>query len=50
MSTLRDVSDEELIEGLRAAASAWFSNSQLLMLEELIRRAKARLENLNALI
>ena len=32
------MSDEELIEALRRAASIWFKNSDLLLLEEFIRR------------
>ena len=31
-------SDAELIEQLRKAASTWFRNDDLLLLEELIRR------------
>lgn len=34
----RDLSDRELIEALRRAASIWFKNDDLLLLEELIRR------------
>jgi hypothetical protein len=30
--------DDELIELLRRAASTWFRNSDLLLLEEMIRR------------
>jgi hypothetical protein len=36
----RAIPDDELIRRLREAASAWFNNDQLLLLEELIRRAK----------
>jgi len=32
------LNDTELIEHLRRAASIWFKNEDLLMLEELIRR------------
>lgn len=32
------IPDEELIGQLRKAASTWFKNSDLLLLEELIRR------------
>ena len=32
------MSDKELIEQLRKAASRWFKNSDLLLLEKLIRR------------
>jgi hypothetical protein len=32
------MSDKELIERLRKAASIWFKNSDLLLLEKLIRR------------
>jgi hypothetical protein len=42
MSDLRGLSDDELSRRLREAASAWFNNEQLLMLEELVRRADAR--------
>jgi hypothetical protein len=31
-------SDEELVEALRKAASIWFRNDDLLLLEELIKR------------
>jgi hypothetical protein len=48
LSVLRVLPDEELIEGLRSAASAWFNNEQLLMLEELIRRADTRRKSLDA--
>ncbi len=34
----RNLSDDELIELLRRAASTWFRNSDLLLLEEMIRR------------
>ena len=34
----RDLSDRELVEHLRRAASIWFKNDDLLLLEELIRR------------
>jgi len=37
---LPNVSDEELIRLIREAASHWFNNDQLLLLEELIRRAR----------
>jgi hypothetical protein len=33
------LSDDELVRLVREAASAWFNNKQLLLLEELIRRA-----------
>jgi hypothetical protein len=36
------VSDEELIEHLRRAASIWFKNDDLLLLEELIRRYRRK--------
>jgi hypothetical protein len=42
MIDCRDISDDELISRLRVAASAWFSDNQLLMLEELIRRLGER--------
>jgi hypothetical protein len=32
------LTDEELIEQLRRAAATWFKNSDLLLLEEFIRR------------
>jgi hypothetical protein len=32
------MSDDELIDHLRRAAATWFKNSDLLLLEELIRR------------
>jgi hypothetical protein len=34
------MTDDELIEILRRAASIWFKNDDLLLLEELIRRYK----------
>lgn len=34
------MTDEELVSQLRRAASTWFKNSDLLLLEELIRRYK----------
>jgi len=34
----RDLPDTNLIEALRRAAATWFKNSDLLLLEELIRR------------
>jgi hypothetical protein len=33
-----DLTDAELVEKLRRAAMIWFKNSDLLLLEELIRR------------
>jgi hypothetical protein len=36
------MSDEELIEHLRRAASIWFKNDDLLLLEELIRRYRRK--------
>ena len=33
-----ELSDDELIIGLRRQAAAWFNNTNLLRLEELIRR------------
>jgi hypothetical protein len=36
------MTDAELINALRRAASVWFKNSDLLMLEELIRRFERR--------
>jgi hypothetical protein len=36
------MSDEELIEHLRRAASIWFKNADLLLLEELIRRYRRK--------
>jgi hypothetical protein len=38
----RELSDVDLIASLRKAASAWFRNDHLLMLEELIRRYQAQ--------
>jgi hypothetical protein len=38
----REFSDDELARRLREAAAAWFKNEDLLMLEELIRRAQIR--------
>jgi hypothetical protein len=35
-----DLSDDELVRLIREAASHWFSNDALLLLEELIRRAR----------
>ena len=32
------MTDAELIEGLRRAAGIWFKNSDLLLLEELVKR------------
>ena len=34
----KSLSDDNLISSLRGAASTWFKNSNLLLLEELIRR------------
>jgi hypothetical protein len=34
----RDLPDDEIVEQLRRAASIWFRNEHLLLLEELIRR------------
>jgi hypothetical protein len=34
----RDLTDAELIERLRRAAAIWFKNSDLLLLEEFIKR------------
>lgn len=36
------MTDDELIEQLRRAASIWFKNSDLLLLEEFIKRFKRR--------
>jgi hypothetical protein len=36
------MTDKELIEELRRAASIWFKNSDLLLLEEMIRRYQRR--------
>jgi hypothetical protein len=36
----RELPLDDLVEQLRKAGSAWFRNSDLLLLEELIRRAK----------
>jgi len=36
------MSEAELIEQLRRAAGVWFKNSDLLLLEELIRRFQKR--------
>ena len=38
MIECRDVPDSELVRLLREAASAWFNDIQLMLLEELIRR------------
>jgi hypothetical protein len=46
MSNLRGLTDDEIFRRLREAAAAWFSNDQLLLLEELIRRVQARLRAL----
>ena len=46
MINCRDVSNDDLVRILRDAASAWFNNDQLLMLEELIRRAQLGREEL----
>jgi hypothetical protein len=40
MNENRYLPAEDLIEQLRRAASTWFKNSDLLLLEELIRRFK----------
>jgi hypothetical protein len=37
-SVSTSLSDEELISALRRCASIWFKNSDLLLLEEFIRR------------
>ena len=37
-----DLTDAELIERLRRAASIWFKNGDLLLLEELIKRFHKR--------
>jgi len=42
--TPREISDPDLIDQLRRAASTWFKNSDLLLLEELIRRFTKRTE------
>jgi hypothetical protein len=34
----RELTDDSLVEALRRAASTWFKNDDLLLLEELIRR------------
>jgi hypothetical protein len=36
----REISDDELIRRLREAAASWFNDTQLLLLEELIRRIR----------
>jgi hypothetical protein len=36
------MTDIELVERLRKAASIWFKNEDLLLLEELIRRYRAK--------
>jgi len=43
-STLSTMSDEALINYLRRAASIWFKNTDLLLLEEFIRRYNRRHE------
>ena len=40
--THRDLTDAELVNALRRCAGIWFKNSDLLLLEELIRRFEAR--------
>jgi hypothetical protein len=40
MRETEELSDLELIEQLRRAASIWFKNTDLLLLEELIHRYK----------
>jgi hypothetical protein len=40
MTTAKDLPLPELIEALRRAGSIWFNNRDLLLLEELIRRAQ----------
>ena len=40
MIECKDISDEELVQRLRKAASAWFNDNELMLLEELIRRAQ----------
>jgi hypothetical protein len=48
---MSNISDSNLIEQLRKAASTWFKNSDLLLLEELIRRYhKARSTDLKRLL
>lgn len=36
----KEISDDDLIASLRKAGSIWFRNTDLLLLEELIRRLK----------
>lgn len=38
LTPARSIGDDDLIDHLRRAASVWFKNSDLLLLEELIRR------------
>jgi hypothetical protein len=40
MIECKDLPYDELIRRLREAAAAWFNDDQLLLLEELIRRAQ----------
>jgi len=38
VSSTREMTDKELVAQLRRAASTWFKDADLLLLEELIRR------------
>jgi len=42
VATLRELSLDELVAQLRKAGHVWFRNTDLLLLEELIRRAQQR--------
>jgi hypothetical protein len=42
MIECKDFTEEELIRRLREAAAAWFNDRELMLLEELIRRARLR--------
>ena len=44
METFRNLPDSELVERLRRAAGTWFKNTDLLLLEELIRRFRQPME------
>lgn len=44
-TSIKDLSDEALIDILRRCAAIWFKNSDLLLLEEFIRRYNQLVED-----
>jgi hypothetical protein len=38
MANVRNLSDEEIIDALRRAASTWWRDDDIVLLEELVRR------------